>query len=192
MENNDNELVLRVQKGEKELYSVLYEKYCHKIFQFLFYKCNDSATAQDLTGDVFMKAFERIGTFKPQKETGFSSRLYTIASNTFLDHVKKRKDGSLDDQAEFIPDKAAPDMVQKVQIGQQAEQILQYLESLGTDKKELFVMRIWQDMSREEIEAASGKSSAALRKEYSRLIQKLIERFWYMATLAIVYGRWIR
>ena len=177
MENNDNELVIRVQKGEKELFSVLYEKYCHKIFQFLFYKCNDSSTAQDLTGDVFIKAFERIGTFKVQHEKGFSSWLYTIATNTFLDSVKKRKDASLDEQAEFLPDKAAPDMVQKVQIGQQAEQILAYLETLGTDKKELFVMRIRQDMSREEIEAATNKSSAALRKEYSRLIQKLIEKF---------------
>lgn len=177
MNQNDNEIVIRVQKGEKELFSILYEKYCHKIFQFLFYKCNDSAAAQDLAGDVFIKAFERIGSFKPQKETSFSSRLYTIANNAFLDSVKKRKESSLDEHAELVPDKTAPDMLQKVQIGQQAEQILAYLETIGEDKKELFVMRIWQDMSWEEIEAATNKSSAALRKEYSRLIQKLIERF---------------
>ncbi len=190
---DDNLLVERIQKGEKELFSVLYEKYCHKILYFLFYKCNDMSKAEDLAADTFMKAFDAIGSFRPQRENGFSSWLYTIATNIFLDSVKKKKEASFDEMVEFIPDDAAGNMTDKIQVGQQAEEILTYLDTLGPDKKELFVMRIWQDMSWEEIEAVTKKSSAALRKEYSRLVQKLIEKFGYMAVLSLLYGgRWIK
>jgi len=174
---DDNQLVQRIQNGETELFSVLYEKYCHKILVFLFYKCSDMSRAEDLAGDVFLKAFDAIGSFRPQKEKAFSSWLYTIATNTFLDSVKKKKESSLDDKAFMIADDSVGDMTHNAQIGQQAEEILLYLDSLGSDKKDLFVMRIRQDMSREEIEEVTGRSSAALRKEYSRLIQKLVEKF---------------
>lgn len=60
----DNLLVERIQKGEKELFSVLYEKYCHKILQFLFYKCNDMSQAEDLAAETFLKAFDAIGSFR--------------------------------------------------------------------------------------------------------------------------------
>lgn len=189
---DDNLLVERIQKGEKELFSVLYEKYCHKILYFLFYKCNDMSKAEDLAADTFMKAFDAIASFRPQRENAFSSWLYTIATNIFLDSVKKKKESSFDEMVEFIADDEASDMSQKVQISQQAEEILAYLDALGSDKKDLFVMRIRQDMSREEIEAVTKKSSAALRKEYSRLLQKLIEKFGYMAVLSLLYGRWIK
>lgn len=58
---DDNSLIERIQNGETELFSVLYEKYCHKILQFLFYKCSDMSHAEDLTGEVFLKAFDAIG-----------------------------------------------------------------------------------------------------------------------------------
>ncbi len=189
---DDNFLVERIQKWEKELFSVLYEKYCHKILIFLFYKCNDMSKAEDLAADTFLKAFDSLWSFRQQRENAFSSWLYTIAGNTFLDSVKKKKETSLDDKAELIGDPKAVDMTEKVQISDQAQQILAYLETLGADKKELFIMRIWQDMSWEEIEAATWRSSAALRKEYSRLVQKLVEKFWYMTVLWILFGRWIK
>lgn len=98
----------------------------------------------------------------------------------------------MDEMVEFIPDESIKDMTHTVHVNNQAQEILTYLDSLGSDKKELFVMRIWQDMSWEEIESVTHKSSAALRKEYSRLVQKLIEKFGYMAVLCLLYGRWIK
>lgn len=128
---DDNLLVDRIQKGEVELFSVLYEKYCHKILQFLFYKCSDMSHAEDLAGETFLKAFDAIGSFRPQREKAFSSWLYTIATNVFLDSVKKKKESALDENAaELIADDKAPDMTHKVQVTQQAKEILEYLETL--------------------------------------------------------------
>lgn len=190
--HDDNLLIERIQNGEAELFSVLYEKYCHKIVQFLFYKCNNMSHAQDLAGDSFLKAFDAISTFRPKSEKSFSSWLYTIATNTFLDSVKKKKESSLDEVGFMVADEDAPNMMHAVQMSQQAEEILSHLEHLGDDKKELFVMRIWQELSREEIEEITWRSSAALRKEYSRLIQKLVEKFGYMAVLCLLCWPWIR
>lgn len=150
--HDDNSLIERIQNGEAELFSVLYEKYCHKIVQFLFYKCNNMSQAQDLAGDSFLKAFDAMSSFRPKNDKSFSSWLYTIATNTFLDSVKKKKESSLDEIEYMVVDADAPDMTHTVQMSQQAEEILDYLTQLGEDKKELFVMRIWQELSREEIE----------------------------------------
>ena len=116
MMQDDNLLVEKIQNGETELFSVLYEKYCHKILSFLFYKCSDMSHAEDLTGEVFLKAFDAIGSFRPQREKAFSSWLYTIATNVFLDSVKKKKESSLDDKAFMIADESLPDMTHQVQI----------------------------------------------------------------------------
>lgn len=174
---DDKILIERIQNGEKELFGVLYEKYCHKILQFLFYKCYNMSEAEDIAGETFLKAFDALGSFRMVHGSSFSSWLYTIASNLFLDYVKKKKESSLDETAELIADEKQKDMIETVQISEQTREILTYLDTLGSEKKELFIMRIWQDMSREEIEEVTKKSSAALRKEYSRLIQKLIEKF---------------
>lgn len=102
--NDDNQLVERIQNGETELFSVLYEKYCHKILHFLFYKCSNMSQAEDLAGETFLKAFDSIGSFRPQRENAFSSWLYTIATNAFLDCVKKKQVSSLDEQSYMIAD----------------------------------------------------------------------------------------
>ncbi|MBP6910165.1 RNA polymerase sigma factor [Patescibacteria group bacterium] len=127
---DDNFLVQKIQNGEKELFSVLYEKYCHKILSFLFYKCGDMSQAEDLAGEAFLKAFDGIKSFRPQREKAFSSWLYTIATNVFLDSVKRKKESSLDDKVELIPDEKVGDMTHNLQVGQQAEEILAYLDSL--------------------------------------------------------------
>ena len=59
----------------------------------------------------------------------------------------------------------------------QSEQILAYLEELWWDKKDLFVLRIWNNLSYDEIWWILWKRGATCRKDFSRLIKKIANHF---------------
>lgn len=89
MAETDEEIVLKIQNGDKDLFGVLVERYESKLNRyakrFLFQK----EDVDDLIQDVFLKAYSNIKSFNTNKS--FSSWVYRIAHNQFVNALKKRK-----------------------------------------------------------------------------------------------------
>ena len=81
-EQRDQELVERVQQGEKAAYNLLVLKYQHKIIHLVNRYIKDSSEAQDVAQEAFIKAYRAIGSFRG--EAAFYTWLYRIAINTAL------------------------------------------------------------------------------------------------------------
>jgi RNA polymerase sigma-70 factor (ECF subfamily) len=69
------------------------------------------------------------------------------------------------------------DFVDIYQKKNQTEEVIHYLEMLGGDKKDIFLLRIWDEMSYEEIAEIVGKSVENCRQEFSRTLKKVAEKF---------------
>jgi len=86
----DEEIIVAVQKGDKEAFGFLIERYKDKILRyarrFMFYSPDD---AEDVVQDVFLKAYVNIKSFNTKKR--FSPWLYRIAHNTFINAIKKQE-----------------------------------------------------------------------------------------------------
>ncbi|MGX4687739.1 RNA polymerase sigma factor [Streptomyces sp. JNUCC 63] len=81
-------LISRAQHGDREAFGELYRMHHHTIAAYIHLRIPSNPTlAEDLTADVFVKAWAKIGTFT---WTGTSIRawLCTIARNTVADHFK--------------------------------------------------------------------------------------------------------
>ncbi|MEK7105140.1 MAG: sigma-70 family RNA polymerase sigma factor [Patescibacteria group bacterium] len=103
---SDEELAKAMQTGDEDAFSELYERYFGKIYAFLVRRVSDAQIAEDLTSDVFMKAFVHRERFvwKPS----FSAWIFRIATNRLIDHYRtKPKNASLDidthDQPTTLP-----------------------------------------------------------------------------------------
>ncbi|MFC2022124.1 RNA polymerase sigma factor, partial [Chloroflexota bacterium] len=83
-------LVVQAVNGNADAFGELYIIHVEKIYRYIFYHVNSKTTAEDITGDVFLKAWRAVGSCR-EKENTFSSWLYRIAHNQLIDEIRKRQ-----------------------------------------------------------------------------------------------------
>ncbi len=101
----DQQLVERVQKGDKRAFDLLVLKYQHKIFAVISRFIRDHAEVQDVAQDAFIKAYRALPNFRG--ESAFYTWMYRIAINTAKNYLvaRNRRPPASDvdvDDAEFF------------------------------------------------------------------------------------------
>jgi len=81
----DQQLVARVQKGDKGAFDLLVRKYQHRIAKLVSRYVHDRAEIEDVTQEAFIKAFRAIKGFRG--ESAFYTWLYRIAINTAKNYL---------------------------------------------------------------------------------------------------------
>ena len=178
MQKDEIDLVLQVQQWNLDSFTPLYEKYFQKIYSFVLIKADwNIQIAEDATATTFMKAFENINKFSAKKEgSSFAAWIYNIAYHSLLDILKRKESDSIEDENNISDNSDYVDYFQK---HVQTEQILAYLEELWNDKKDLFVLRIRDNLSYDEIAEVLWKRSSTCRKDFSKLVKKIANHFKY-------------
>lgn len=83
----DAELVASALQGAEEACRELVTRFERPVYTLLLRMVQNSATAEDLAQEVFVKAFRRLDSYDPQWK--FSSWLFKIAHNTAIDHLRR-------------------------------------------------------------------------------------------------------
>jgi RNA polymerase sigma-70 factor, ECF subfamily len=86
---DDEMLIRRAQGGDRSAFDGLISRYEVKAFQYAFRLTRNSEEASDVVSDAFIRVYNAIGNFKGQ--SSFSTWLYRILTNCFLDIRKKAK-----------------------------------------------------------------------------------------------------
>jgi len=81
----DQQLVVRVQNGDKTAFDLLVRKYQHRIAKLVSRYVSDRAEVEDVTQEAFIKAFRAIKGFRG--ESAFYTWLYRIAINTAKNYL---------------------------------------------------------------------------------------------------------
>lgn len=84
----DEQLVARVQKGDKRAFDLLVLKYQHKIFAIISRFVKDNAEVQDVAQETFIKAYRALANFRG--DSAFYTWIYRIAINTAKNHLVSR------------------------------------------------------------------------------------------------------
>jgi RNA polymerase sigma-70 factor (ECF subfamily) len=95
----DNELVRRVQRGDKSAFDTLVRKYQHKIAQLVNRYIKDPHEALDVSQDAFIKAYRALPNFRG--ESAFYTWMYRIAINTAKNHIAMRARHSSEEEVEI-------------------------------------------------------------------------------------------
>lgn len=77
-------------------------------------------------------------------------------------------------------------MLQNIQDSDKLNQILQFLDTLGSEKKEIFLLRIWNEMSYDEIAHIIGKTANTCKVSFHRILQTVIQKFGYLGLLILL------
>ena len=81
-------LITRAQQGDHEAFGELYAMHHEMLFAFVLRRVPFRQTAEDITSEVFVRAFNKLHTFTWQSKS-IRSWLYTIARNAIADHCKR-------------------------------------------------------------------------------------------------------
>ncbi len=177
--------IARLQNGDLDAFGDLYERYADKIYSFLFYKTFDKEVAEDLTADTFLKAFKNRQSFHGNTAAEFSSWLYTIAYNNSVDHFRTHKPtDEIDESAEDLG--FTEDTATQIDAKSKLDEILSFLDTLEKDQKDIIIMRLWDDLSYQEIAEITGKTPDNCRKIVSRVLAQIQSNITYMFLFCMV------
>ena len=181
----DSELVARAQKGDREAFSRLVARYYERVFQTLYTLVGDRDDAEDLTQEVFIKAYRSIHRFR--SDARFFTWLYRISYNCFVDWTKgrKRKGGIARDPAWwgqcdaedglFVQAKSPDERAFQGKLGETLEDALQ---TLSPDYRAVVVMREWEGFSYLEIARMLNCSVGTVKSRLFRAkaqLQKVLQ-----------------
>ena len=155
----DQEIVERVQRGDKRAFDLLVSKYQRKIFRLLSRLIRDPGEIEDVAQEAFIKAYRALPNFRG--ESAFYTWLYRIAINTAKNHLVAQgrrapttteaevEEAENFDDADGLRDVNTPDaMLMSRQVG---DAVNRAIERLPEDLRTAIVLRELEGLSYEEI-----------------------------------------
>lgn len=168
---SDAELVLKSQQGDVRAFDVLVERYHGKIYGLTYNMTSNREDAEDLTQDVFVKAFEALPRFKGK--SSFYTWLYRIAVNKTINYRKKRnrkralsldqfdQEIKTDDVYHDLTAKGSP--LRNISLSELQEKLNEALQSLSEKHRTVVVMHDMQGIPHDEIAKVVGASVGTVR-----------------------------
>jgi RNA polymerase sigma-70 factor (ECF subfamily) len=171
-ENTDLEienLVKQAISGDVEAFGELYTDHVTKIYRYVYYNVHNKEHAEDITQEVFLKAWKAIGSCKGKEKT-FSSWLYRIAHNLIIDKIRKSQKQS-SREAELPED--IRDTSDRMEISLEQRDLLKVIDVLSPNQRQVIVMKFIEEMDNREIAETMGKSTGAIRILQMRALETL-------------------
>ncbi|HEY3233437.1 MAG TPA: RNA polymerase sigma factor [Polyangiaceae bacterium] len=190
-EATDEMLMVRYQRGDRQAFAELLSRYEAQIYNFSLRQLRQAGNAEDVTQEVFLRVVQKAAEFK--HEARFSTWLYTIARNLCIDELRKyshRRHASLDQPGpseggertlgEQVPDLGSRSNVERNALSSEVQRrILEAVDELPDEQREVFLLRQLADLPFKEIAAATGVGEntvkSRLRYALDRLQQALGE-----------------
>lgn len=150
----------------------IYRLYADDLYRFILRLCGNEQLAMDIMQDTMLKAFTDIGKFRG--ECSMKTWLCTVARNLWKDHLKKAENRNLPlEESWELPsgERIEDRMTDKMQ----AMEIHRLLHRLDEPYKEIFSLRIFAELSFQEIGSVFGKTENWARVTFFRAKKKLIE-----------------
>jgi RNA polymerase sigma-70 factor (ECF subfamily) len=168
---DERRLVRLAKSGDPDAFASLYDGYLDRIYRYIYFRVADQQTAEDLTSQVFAKAWEHLGRYKPSGAP-FIAWLYTIARNAVIDHYRTQKESvALDDVVALSSDSPPPDEVAEGHF--EAEALRGALQDLTAEQQQVLILRFIAGLGTDEIAAQLGKRAGAVRALQMRALQAL-------------------
>lgn len=150
----------------------VYKNYFHDVFLYARGISQDVKVAEEITQETFFKALKAIDSFDGTSD--IRAWLFTIAKNTFYSYCRQKKKcidlDEIDDQAQV-----AETFTEKIADKEIAFQIHKFLHDMKEPYKEVFSLRIFGELSFEQIGKIFSKGSGWARVTFYRAKTMIME-----------------
>jgi len=167
----DGDLVFKAQQGDLQAFDVLVERYHGKIYGLTYNMTSNREDAEDLTQEIFVKAFNALPRFKGK--SSFYTWVYRIAVNKTINYRKKRnrkralsldqfdQEIKTDDIYHDLTAKGSP--LRNLSLTELQKKLNEALQTLSEKHRTVVVMHDMQGIPHEEIAKVVGASVGTIR-----------------------------
>ena len=152
----------------------VYEQHAEEVYRFLLRLCGDAHLAEDLLQDTFLKAIEKIDSF--DNRCKLTSWLCQIAKNDYYDYLRKKHRYPIEPLPDFdLPHSQLPldDMLIDKEL---AKSIRMAVHQLPEPYKEVFLLRVYAELSFKEISQMFQKTEVWGRVTFLRAKEMILQR----------------
>ncbi len=173
--SNERQLVLQAQDGNPEAFGQLYDAYMERIYRFVYFRVEDEQTAEDITSQVFLKAWSNLDRFSFNR-TPYLAWLYTIAHNAVIDHYRTRKVTTALDDVQLSQQDHAEVVENGIDLNTEMKSVKNALQALTDDQQKVLTLKFIEGLSNHEIARHLGKREGAIRALQMRGLQALAKQ----------------
>ena len=180
LSDDEKELLRRIKK-DPQLFAVFYDRYYNAIFAYVFRRLGQYEPARDITAEVFLKAFHKIGSFE-WRSIPISAWLYRIASNEINLSSRKSKykptyieDVNLHAYLQYENGVETERAALEKAFSENKEFVAVQKALLQLDQKyqEVIALRYFEEKPIKEIAMITGKNEGTVKSLISRGLDKL-------------------
>jgi len=173
---SDSDLVRRAQAEDIDAFCLLAERYARRIYLLALHYCRNAQDAEDLSQEVWLKAYQALPSFR--FDSSFYTWLRRITINAFLNHRRSsffRSCGQIT-TVQLVPidsetfHSSSPENIYNKLL---FENVVSALSELTPSQRLSFLLRHYEGMSYDEIANAMNCSTGTVKKGVSRAIGKL-------------------
>jgi RNA polymerase sigma-70 factor, ECF subfamily len=156
---------------DKKAFPAFYDANVKRIYRFIYFRVGGRhEVAEDLTQDVFVKAFEAFDRYDPAMSA--SAWIYTIARNHVINQAQKnRPHVDLEEIENTLWD--ADNWPERMALRHDEERLWGALRSLPKEEMALIRMKYLEGWNYEDIAEIQQKTAGALRIQAHRALKKL-------------------
>lgn len=185
--DRDAELMLRVRGGDQASFGLLLERHRGPVIHFLHRMVQNSAVAEELAQDVFLRVFRSRHTYEPSAK--FTTWLFRIATHLALNWIrdgrKERLQDSLDGNAwDGAPRQLAdrePTVEQTLVYQVKLSEVRNAIDSLPVKQRAAVLMHKYEEMEYAQIATVLSCSDSAVKSLLFRAYETLRSRLAHLA-----------
>jgi len=171
-EVDEARLILLAQRGDQAAFETLYTNHLDMIYRYVFFRVGDTHEAEDLTEEVFVRAWESLAQYQ-SRDTRLASWLYRIAHNVTVDY-HRRQPPPISLSEPYLARLAAADNTERIADFQQTVgALVAAIRQLEDTEQMVVILRFIEGLSHEETATTIGKSLEASRVIQHRALAKL-------------------
>ena len=183
MARTDVQLMLDVKAGDEQSFELLLRKYRTPLVNFLYRMVRNTAAAEDLAQEVFLRVYRARQEYAPSAK--FTTWMFRIATNLALNSVRDNRhrqmeisidqtmDTGEDEQPPLeVPDRA-PTVEQELVARSRAEMIMKAIHTLPEKQRAAVLLHKYQEMDYDEIARVLECSESALKSLSFRAYETL-------------------
>lgn len=174
---DDITLIRQCKSGKRAAFDTIINKYYLPLIRFFYNHTRDPRVCEDLTHDVVLKFMENIHKYTPISGIKFSSWLFRIAYNTYVDYVRKSygyHEIPLDEDIKLAD---TCDTIEDVVMRMTYEELGRKLHLLPQSMRTLLILRYINNFNYHEIEKITGITKVKLKSRLNYSLKKLKELY---------------
>ncbi len=174
----ENEYVFKLIRdylaGDESAFNMIVNKYKDKIYWHARRMTGNHLDADEIVQEVLLVLYKKLKDF--QFKSSLYTWIYRITSTRTINYLKKKKIKqifSIDDNADKLS--YSDDIIKNFEDREKLKKVESVLQKIPAKQREVFLFRVYEGLSYEEISQITGKSIGGLKANYFHAANKVME-----------------